>query len=87
MTTRTTYRIIIKGKLADQWIGWFNGTIVEIDNRWEWESCTELTCKVRDQDELLRILNRLKRLDLPVLRVTNLNSVKFTPVKGYGLIY
>jgi hypothetical protein len=86
MTTQGTYQITIKGKIPDHWIGWFDGTVIEIKHSWEGWSRTELTCKVRDHDELLQILNLLTMLNLPIIRVANLKTVKCLPVKNYGLI-
>ena len=69
MASRGTYRITIRGKLDEQWGESFNGTLsrnVRVDKSCP---CTILTCDVRDQAELLGILNRLSSLNLPLLEV------------------
>ena len=69
MTTSSIYQIIVKGMLSEHWTDWFNGTLIHFENNVEGKPHTELTCKVRDQSELLGILNRLSSLNLPLLPV------------------
>ena len=69
MASRATYRISIRGKLDEGWGNWFNGTIRRREQVARGCPCTILTCEVRDQAELLGILNRLSSLNLPLLEV------------------
>jgi hypothetical protein len=69
MDSPAIYQIIIKGKLTDHWADWFNGTMISNEYNSEGKPHTVLTCKVRDQAELLGILNKLYSLNLPLLQV------------------
>ena len=69
MDCPSIYQITVNGHLADQWAAWFNGTIISLEHSLEGKTHTVLTCKVRDQAELLGILNRLNSLNLPLLHV------------------
>jgi hypothetical protein len=70
MASQAIYQITAKGKLDEQWGDWFNGATIQIDGNPEGNHHTILTCLVRDQAELLGILNRLNSLNLPLLHMT-----------------
>jgi len=70
MTTPGTYQIIVNGKLDPYWADWFNGTTILHEYNLEGSHHTNLTCQVRDQAELLGILNQLNSLNLPLLQVS-----------------
>lgn len=72
MSSPAIYQITLKGKLDDHWLDWFNGTLSMLAHSTEGASHSILTCQVRDQAELLGILNRLNGLNLPLLQVTYL---------------
>jgi hypothetical protein len=74
MTTQAIYQITVKGKLTDNWSDWFNGTVIDTELGQEGCSHTTLTCRVRDQAELLGILNRLNSFNLPLVRVIFLSK-------------
>lgn len=67
MASQATYQITAKGKLAEHWAEWFNGSIIRFEHSSEGNPHTILTCHVRDQAHLLGILNRLNSLNLPLL--------------------
>ena len=69
MASEAYYLIKVKGKLDDRWSDWFNGTIQEIGDTSSKMPHTSLTCRVRDQAELIGIINRLNSLNLPLLEV------------------
>ena len=69
MTSPATYQINVKGKLDEHWADWFNGTNILLEKSLEGTPYTSLTCKVRDQSELLGILNQLNSINLPLLQV------------------
>jgi hypothetical protein len=87
MKTQGTYQITIKGEIPDHWMGWFDGTVIELKHSRDGWSRTELTCQVRDHNELHQILNLLTMLNLSIVRVAKLKTVRCFPVKEYGLIY
>jgi hypothetical protein len=74
MTTRAIYQITVKGKLTEHWADWFNGTVIDRELGRDGGSHTKLTCRVRDQSELMGILNQLNSLNLPLLRVVFINE-------------
>jgi hypothetical protein len=74
MASQATYQIIAKGKLAEHWAEWFNGSIIQIEHSSEGNPHTILTCHVRDQAQLLGMLNRLNSLNLPLLQVALLRD-------------
>lgn len=69
MTSPAIYQIIVKGKLDEHWTDWFNGTNILLEHCLEGKPHTTLTCRVRDQAELLGILNQLNSLNLPLMQV------------------
>ena len=69
MASPATYQITAKGKLAEGWADWFNGSILRIEYSTKGTPHTILTCHVKDQSHLLGILNRLNSLNLPLLAV------------------
>ena len=69
MASQATYQITAKGRLADGWTDWFNGAIIRVEHGQGGSPHTILTCHVKDQAELLGILNRLNNLNLPLLQV------------------
>lgn len=70
MTTPATYKIIVKGKLDTYWADWFNGTTTLQEFQVEECYLTTLMCHVRDQAELVGILNQLNSLNLPLIQLT-----------------
>jgi len=70
MASQATYKITAKGKLDKHWAEWFNGSIIHIEYSTEGKPHTILTCHVKDQAQLLGILNRLNSLNLPLLQVS-----------------
>ena len=75
MASPAIYQITAKGKLAEGWADWFNGSILRIEYSSKGTPRTILTCHVKDQSHLLGILNRLNSLNLPLLEVV------LTPIK------
>jgi hypothetical protein len=69
MTQQATYHILVRGKVSDHWSSWFNGSTILVERGSAGNSNTLLTCQVRDQAELLGILNRINSLNLPLLQV------------------
>jgi hypothetical protein len=66
----STYQITIKGVLTENYTDWFNGMLVDFDNKGDPNPHTILTCQVRDQSELNGILNWLHNMNLTLLEVT-----------------
>ena len=69
MASPATYQITTRGKLDQQWAEWFNGSLIQIEHSTAGHPHTILTCQVKDQAQLLGILNRLNSLNLPLLQV------------------
>ena len=76
MTTPGTYEIIVVGKLDKGWQDWFNAIENHTFQNQVRKQHTILNCHVRDQSELLGVLNRLNSLNFP------LYSVRFIGKEG-----
>jgi hypothetical protein len=63
------YQIKVKGKLDAHWAEWFNGTTLSMAYDLENPPKTIMTLQLRDQSELLGILNRLQDFNLLILQV------------------
>ena len=69
MASSARYAITVRGNLPARWAEWFNGTTIQAARATSSSLNSSLTCRVRDQAELLGILNRLNSLNLPLLEV------------------
>ena len=76
MTTPGTYEIVVIGKLDKGWQDWFKAVENQGDQVQVGKPHTTLKCHVRDQSELLGVLNRLNSLNFP------LYSVRFVGKEG-----
>jgi hypothetical protein len=74
MSTKAIYRIVVKGRLSENWAEWFNGSSITIESDPNGKTNTILTCNVRDQAELFGILNQLNNLNLPLFHVSYINN-------------
>ena len=68
-TSSAIYQIKVKGKLDAHWAEWFNGTTLSMAYDLEKPPNTTLMFQLRDQSELLGILNRLHGFNLLILQV------------------
>lgn len=75
MNSPEIYVIKVKGRLSDQWADWFNGTLVNHEQLYEGQALSALTCRVRDQSELVGILKQLNALNLPLISLKQLNDI------------
>jgi len=72
-TILANYRIVvrgIRGKLDGHWAEWLSDTAISMDYNSGSPPNTILTLQLRDQSELLGILNRLHGFNLLILQVT-----------------
>lgn len=68
MASPAAYQVTVAGLVAEHWTEWFDTEVVELVL--EEQPHTRLICNVRDQAELLGILNHLNRFNHPLLQVT-----------------
>jgi hypothetical protein len=61
------YQIRIKGHLGQQWMDWFDGLTVTLEE----EGCTLLTGPMIDQAALHGILKKVRDLGMPLLSVSS----------------
>ncbi len=64
-----TYRIAIQGRLDQQWVTYFDGMTIAVDDQDGETTQTTLTGIVLDQAALHGLLNRIRDLGLPLLLV------------------
>ncbi len=74
------YEICIGGKLDDSWSDWFEG----LDMKACGESCSMLFGRVEDQAALLGILNKLCRLNIPLVSLNQVGEEKGRREGGEG---
>ena len=59
------YQIRIRGHLSDQWIGWFEGLTITLEE----DGDTLLTGPVVDQAALFGLLKKVRDLGLPLVSI------------------
>jgi hypothetical protein len=64
-----TYRIIVKGRIDQRWCEDLGGMDIHIESHENEPAITILAGQVRDQAELMGIMNSLYELHMPVLSV------------------
>ena len=67
MTSAATYQIVLIGRVEEDWEDWFDGIQSQNGTNNSGRPLTTLNCRVRDQSELLGVLNRLNSLNFPIL--------------------
>lgn len=70
MSSLAVYRITVNGTLTKNWTERFSGAAVSLQHNSKGNPYTTLTCQIKDQSELLGILNWLCNLQLPLMEVT-----------------
>ena len=63
------YQITVRGALKENWQDWFNGMLIATERKANSNTITALTCKVRDQAELIGIINWLHNMNLVIENV------------------
>lgn len=66
------YQIKIKGQLGLQWLEWFEGLAITLEDN----GCTLLTGPVLDQAALYGLLRKVRDLGMPLLSVIYLTSAQ-----------
>ena len=66
----TMYQIRIKGHLGDQWVDWFGGLALTLEDNGE----TLLTGSVVDQAALYGLLKKVHDLGMPLISVIRVNQ-------------
>lgn len=74
MTSKATYLIVLTGQMDKDWEDCFNGTQIQQKRQPSGRTLTTIKCCVRDQSELLGVLNRLNSLNFPLLSVSYLDE-------------
>ncbi len=67
------YKIIIKGRLDEQWADWFDDLAISVETDAAGTVFTILTGPVQDQGALHGLLARVRDLGLPLLEVHRLD--------------
>ena len=64
--TKPVYQVTVRGKLKEDWREWFNGTLIPTEGLSEGNPTTTFTCRMRDQAELIGILNWLHNINMVI---------------------
>jgi len=72
--TQALYQITVVGILKEDWRDWFNGMLIATEGLSEGTSSTTFTCKVRDQAELIGIINWLHNMNMMIEMVSLINK-------------
>ncbi len=64
--TQALYQITVEGTLKEDWRDWFNGMLIAAEGLSNGNFSTILTCKVRDQAELIGIINWLHNMNMVI---------------------
>jgi len=68
------YRIKIKGVIDQRYAGYFGDMIIGTDKKEEGKTTSMLTGKIKDQAELMGVLNALYNLHLPIVSIQPLDE-------------
>lgn len=63
-TSSPVYQITVQGSLKEDWQDWFNGMLIATRLNPKSSAKTTVICKVRDQAELIGIINWLHNMNL-----------------------
>lgn len=74
MTSAATYLIVLSGQVDKDWEDCFNSAQIQQKRQPSGRTLTTIQCSVRDQSELLGILNQLNSMNFPLLSVSYLNE-------------
>jgi hypothetical protein len=64
----SVYQIRIKGHLSDQWMGWFDGLTITLDENGD----TLLTGPVVDQAALFGLLKKVRDVGIPLVSINRI---------------
>jgi hypothetical protein len=71
LNCQTTYRVIVKGVLKENWSVWLNGEVIDLVND---ALHTSITVAIPDQAALRGFLNKLWDLNLTLLSVSQIEA-------------
>jgi hypothetical protein len=72
--SHTVYQLTVQGALKGNWQDWFNGLLIGTELNSNDKLNTTITCKVRDQAELIGIINWLHNMNLVLEKVCSCPS-------------
>lgn len=76
-TSQILYQISVRGALRKDWKDWFNGMLIATEGPEKGESNTTFTCKVRDQAEMIGIVNWLHEMNMVIEKVNLIPTERF----------
>ena len=68
--THKVYQLTVQGDLKEDWQDWFNGMLVATQLNPKINPSTTITCRVRDQAELIGIINWLHNMNMVIENVS-----------------
>ena len=64
--SQVLYQVTVRGKLGEDWREWFNGMLIATEGLSEGNPTTTFTCRMRDQAELIGIINWLHNINVVI---------------------
>ena len=68
------YCITIKGSIDQRYAGYFGEMIISTEKKEEGQTTSKLTGSIKDQAELMGVLNGLYNLHLPIVSIKTLDE-------------
>ena len=91
-SARKIYQITVQGDLKSDWRDWFNGMLISSRSNSTYQATTLFRCKVRDQSELIGIINWLHNVNLVIVKMnlvherTNDENQINSPIYHHNLV-
>lgn len=91
-SARLIYQITVQGELKSDWRDWFNGMLISYERNSSDRATTSFCCKVRDQSELIGIINWLHNVNLVIVKMnlmherTNDENQINSPIYHHNLV-
>lgn len=91
-SARKIYQITVQGDLKSDWRDWFNGMLIFSRSNSTYQATTLFRCKVRDQSELIGIINWLHNVNLVIVKMnlvherTNDENQINSPIYHHNLV-
>jgi hypothetical protein len=73
-TSQAAYEIRVEGELDEDWVDWFDGMAIAIEQTGDGPAATTLAGTIRDQSALRGMLSKLWDLNLTLISVRRIEA-------------